>query len=628
MATSTQTAQAPNANRRKRSRDPLIAEKQKVFDFVKNSGATSLNDLLASNEFAALANGLAVLVNADETSVAKDHNKAESYIASGCAVFERKQSRGAGKPRKKDLEDAATLIHKGLMLMPTLLGDAGNPAIEKTLESAYKALAQIYNGDNLKNQARFEMYSMLWLRQCAPKYTDRRHLVEVQYNAQALFESYGRTMKNYMKRLASMGQSGTAMHRQMGKLVAEIRRVRAKAEECLLAEAIADFQTRPRLFSILLSQYKEIKSTLSRDFSVFDSFQLQSPLEFNKEKEARLKAALDPAQASGSKKAPSPVTNILVNVLLDFTANCLRARRTLTSGRVIFYEPVIASNWATASHHCGQCCKPLPFGGVPCPKCSRVSFCTERCLFFTQDSSSRVPVNRHGDLSCANYKGFKLSKSSALLYDLLTKSSTRIVTLATAILEIGNELNIKPLSEGAFAGDLALNMLVVLICKRAAQLNASNSGAMPIDPWLAAEALHLTLIFDKFPEFKTQVNQKSMVIFLYKLLFYFKISPQANVYLDRSKGGIALGAFGGGMLEYSCLPNTRRQLNPKTGFIEYVALRKIEPGEVLTVARSSKNKVSKGRQLKAELDKYMLTCSCNKCAQTPQQNTLQANASQ
>lgn len=128
-----------------------------------------------------------------------------------------------------------------------------------------------------------------------------------------------------------------------------------------------------------------------------------------------------------------------------------------------------------------------------------------------------------------------MSKSSALLYDLLTKSSTRIVTLATAILEIGNELNIKPLSEGAFAGDLALNMLVVLICKRAAQLNASNSGAMPIDPWLAAEALHLTLIFDKFPEFKTQVNQKSMVIFLYKLLFYFKISPQANVYLDRSK---------------------------------------------------------------------------------------------
>ena len=82
------------------------------------------------------------------------------------------------------------------------------------------------------------------------------------------------------------------------------------------------------------------------------------------------------------------------------------------------------------------------------------------------------------------------------------------------------------------------------------------------------------------------------------------------------------------MLEYSCLPNTRRQLNPKTGFIEYVALRKIEPGEVLTVARSSKNKVSKGRQLKAELDKYMLTCSCNKCAQTPQQNALQANASQ
>lgn len=87
------------------------------------------------------------------------------------------------------------------------------------------------------------MYSMMWLRKCAHKPSDRRHLV--QYTAVKLFESYGMMMKKYMTRLATMGQSlqrQSGLPKQMSKLVSDIRKVRAKAEECLLAEAIADFQ--------------------------------------------------------------------------------------------------------------------------------------------------------------------------------------------------------------------------------------------------------------------------------------------------------------------------------------------------------------------------------------------------
>lgn len=96
----------------------------------------------------------------------------------------------------------------------------------------------------------------MWLRKCAHKSSERRHLVEVQYIAVKLFESYGMVMKKYMTRLASMGQSvqrQAGLPKQMNKLVADIRKVRAKAEECLLAEAIADFQVSLSLKLIFLN---------------------------------------------------------------------------------------------------------------------------------------------------------------------------------------------------------------------------------------------------------------------------------------------------------------------------------------------------------------------------------------
>lgn len=217
--------------------------------------------------------------------------------------------------------------------------------------------------------------------------------------------------------------------------------------------------------------------------------------------------------------------------MIDLEKNCLRPRRTINSGQVIFYEPVMASNWSAVSQHCGQCCKPIPFGGTPCTKCSRVSFCSERCSALTLDS--QPSINRHSIYSCTHFKGFKLSKNAALVYDLMTKSSTEIAAFAKAIVQ-PKTLNIKPLNGDALKqSTLALNMVVVLICKRAGQINASLSGQTPIDPWLVAETIHLESVFSN-SEYN---NAKNVALweFLYKLLYYFKISPQANVHLDGSK---------------------------------------------------------------------------------------------
>lgn len=119
------------------------------------------------------------------------------------------------------------------------------------------------------------MYSMMWLRKCAHKSSDRRHLVEVQYTAVKLFESYGKVMKKYMTRLATMGQavqSQGGLPKQMSKLVADIRKVRAKAEECLLAEAIADFQVSFSSVDSLTSLTKPTFTSPDSSTPIFSSF--------------------------------------------------------------------------------------------------------------------------------------------------------------------------------------------------------------------------------------------------------------------------------------------------------------------------------------------------------------------
>lgn len=78
-------------------------------------------------------------------------------------------------------------------------------------------------------------------------------------------------------------------------------------------------------------------------------------------------------------------------------------------------------------------------------------------------------------------------------------------------------------------------MVVILICKRAEQLNASVNGQTPIDPWLVAEMLHLELVFKALSSHLNFQSHLQLGVLYYKLLYFFKISPQANVHLDGSK---------------------------------------------------------------------------------------------
>lgn len=113
MASSSATQKA-----KKYSRDPLVSAKQKIFEVVQSmNNQTQLTSLLNNDNFKELANSLVQHVPLGDESVIKDQNKAESYIASGCAIIQRKQAR---KPKMKDFEEAAALIHKGLMLMPSV----------------------------------------------------------------------------------------------------------------------------------------------------------------------------------------------------------------------------------------------------------------------------------------------------------------------------------------------------------------------------------------------------------------------------------------------------------------------------------------------------------------------------
>lgn len=101
---------------KKFSRDPLVSTKQKIFEIAQSlNKPTQLDQVFANNDIVAHARYLDTLVLSGKESIKKDQNKGESYIASGCAVLQRKTAR---KPRMKDFEDAAALIHKGLMLLP------------------------------------------------------------------------------------------------------------------------------------------------------------------------------------------------------------------------------------------------------------------------------------------------------------------------------------------------------------------------------------------------------------------------------------------------------------------------------------------------------------------------------
>lgn len=440
--------------------------------------------------------------------------------------------------------------------------DKSNPEAAKSnlerdtfIASAYQALATLYDPNHLNDMKRFDMYCMLWMRMYGKLSLDSRTTDEAHskyIGLKALFESYGQSMlagiKNLIREVKRSRRRGGQPSQREKRMHADIRRIRGKADHCLLAQALAEYDNEPRLFSSLLSQYKEMKNRLGNTFTTFDHLCLK-PAE-DKDSKSPKDGQDGPAPKGTARvRPPRLLSNIFTKVKLSMEGSpgsgiypssggspCLMARQAISENELIFYEPVLTAKWLNEGEHCSQCNKQA-FAKLPCDGCTRAVFCSTRCSAIAHRGDETV--KRHHKMDCTKFVGGELKKIPYLVYHLITSTTDNPETFANALFGGKKEENVKPLKEVLShletIPSVHLALAAVLVCKKADVVNAEPKDEdADAKAWRNVEAVHLYAVLHRVYG-KEGLGERKWVHALGKLVRFFEQSPE--VYSSRDNPG-------------------------------------------------------------------------------------------
>ena len=443
-------------------------------------------------------------------------------------------------------------------------------------------------------------------------------------------------MKSYIKFEKERNAKKSNFHKN------KVERKCKKALKALLSEAFMTFDANEdmlveqgptnlsKITKYWFKQYRQIKSKIEKETTTFSwkFFDQAQPINPTQK--------LQPAYQLVKK---SPFRKWLTyNFVGDHF--CTQARQKIPKGRIIMSEPIIVAKWFQSGKFCAECNKLiLANWAFPCSFCTLARFCSETCAkvsqvkmpsYFSTYGSNCFSISQMKSLHNQGPEGMctkfghclglyasmahKLAEwlgSPALLNDLnLTDAagSSQFVSSGSRIVRMLKEDYLKQGQN---------YKLAAVASPISSYFNELNE--ITLEETLIVETFHLINVFQKSFGYSSH-DLLSIGSIFYQLLYFLKHFPFANAKIGpafpprrrnvaqqantqqttkqvqrkpaRQKKawkkrkpilyGQALGPFGA-IFEFSCQPNVRRQLNVKTGQIEYCVIKEVQKGEKLFV---------------------------------------------
>lgn len=280
----------------------------------------------------------------------------------------------------------------------------------------------------------------------------------------------------------------------------------------------------------------------------------------------------------------------------QLNTNVLVARSAIKKNRCILSQPILTAKWSNKLGACAQCNKQIKSNwSTPCSFCTQAAFCSNLC------ARTSALLGRHSLNKCANYC-FRLGTAATLVHQLVELCGGPMHL--SHVLSLTNTARRFPsTNECLMQSDVSVNIkaTALLISGYADQLNG-----MYLAPELAhifTEAIHLSEVLQiEYPEVK-QVPDNVVCMFIFQLLRFVSGNPLACAKVGRPGAperpatnnrpqlrkrrpksyGFALGMMDS-LFSFSCDANIRRQLNLRSGTIEYVAIKDIRQGDYLSIS--------------------------------------------